>query len=302
MRRIVLGALGKLESERQIDKESIRQLTDQGTDPEISKVQKPIFELRRALDRRGLRDDFEPYVAKIEHDYQEMQETLLQAGMSGLNLAVVFHEVERGVRALHGAIVEEYDPKQTAQQASDLMKLLDGFTTLLRKDTRASHSALQLVDAARRFNVLRFGHHKVRLVSPLITKEIEGFHSHFAFSLVLGALNNLIDNSLYWMRVRWPDVPKDGKPSPRQLYIDAVGDFDGGPAIVVADSGPGYQDDAEKLLRPFFTRKPNGMGLGLYYANLAMELSGGRIVFPARYEVDIPEEFDGAITALVFGA
>jgi hypothetical protein len=42
------------------------------------------------------------------------------------------------------------------------------------------------------------------------------------------------------------------------------------------------------------------MGLGLYYANLAMELNEGRLMFPAAGDVDVPEGFDGGIVALVF--
>ena len=53
---------------------------------------------------------------------------------------------------------------------------------------------------------------------------------------------------------------------------------------------------------PFFTRKPDGMGLGLYYANLAMELNGGYLAFPGQGEVDIPEEYDGAVVAMIFKA
>jgi nitrogen fixation/metabolism regulation signal transduction histidine kinase len=54
------------------------------------------------------------------------------------------------------------------------------------------------------------------------------------------------------------------------------------------------------MSRPFFTRKPTGMGLGLYYANLAMELNGGQLVFPQPDEVDLPPDFDGAVIALIF--
>ena len=42
------------------------------------------------------------------------------------------------------------------------------------------------------------------------------------------------------------------------------------------------------------------MGLGLYYANLAMELNGGQLVFPQPKEVKLPDEFDGAVVALIF--
>ena len=303
LRRIVLGALGALEEERQIDKDRIRKLTDKPDDPTTARIERPIQELRRELGRRGMGETFEPYVAKIEHDYRNMQETLLSAGMSGLNLAVVFHEVERGVRALHQVIVEGADPKSAARQARDLMHLLDGFATLLRRDSKQQHSARKLIDAARRFNVLRLRHHRVQLVCPLLQSDEEGFQSRFAFGLVVGALNNLIDNALYWLRVRWPDLPDQSEPPERKLYIGVSDEFEVGPAIIVADNGAGFQgDEPERLVRPFFTRKPDGMGLGLYYASLALELNGGQLAFPQVDEVDIPHEFDGAVIAMIFKA
>ncbi len=301
--RIVLGALGALEGERQIDKERIRNLTKNPDDPMTARIEKPIRELRLELDRQGVRQTFEPYVAKIEHNYQSMQETLLSAGMSGLNLAVVFHEVERGVRVLHQVIVEGADWKSAARQARDLMHLLDGFATLLRRDKKQQHSSRKLVNAARRYNVLRLRHHRVRFVCPLLEGDDRAFQSRFVFSLMLGALNNLIDNAFYWLRVRWPDVPAENEPPERQLYIGVSNNFETGPALVVADNGTGFQgDDPENLVRPFFTRKPDGMGLGLYYANLAMELNGGQLVFPQPGEVEVPDGFDGAVVAMIFKA
>jgi hypothetical protein len=43
------------------------------------------------------------------------------------------------------------------------------------------------------------------------------------------------------------------------------------------------------------------MGLGLYFANLAMELNGGQLVFPDPGDVDLPKGMDGAVIAMVFG-
>ena len=299
LRRIVLGALGALEEERQIDKERLRQLAATPGEAVIHRVEKPIQALRKALAKRDVAETFEPYVARIEKDYVDMQETLLAAGMSGLNLAVIFHEVERGVRALHQVIVDGKDMAGAARQAQELMRVLDGFSTLLRRDTKRQHSVRKLIAAARRFNLLRFRHHRVRLTGAWTDDGI-GFEAAFSFGLVLGALNNLIDNALYWLRVRWPEVPPDGEGSERRLFVDVSRDFDDGPALVVADNGAGLQDDPEHLVRPFFTRKPHGMGLGLYYANLAMELNGGRLAFPQHGEVDVPQECDGAVVAMIF--
>ena len=301
LKRIVLGALAALETERQLDKAEIRKQMAELDAPATKKVEDPIENLRQELDRRGFTDVFEPYVAKIENDYRNMQETLLSAGMSGLNLAVVFHEVERGVRTLHQIIVEGADMESAARQAQELMQLLDGFTMLLRRDSRQKHSARKLIESAQFFNSLRFDHHRILFFCPLLDGDSEGFQSRFAFNLVLGALNNLIDNALYWLRFQWPDVQMEEGSPKRKLYIGLSYDFEAGPAIVVADNGPGFQGDIpEHLARPFFTRKPEGMGLGLYYSNLAMELNGGQLVFPQPEEVEIPDEFDGAVVALIF--
>lgn len=301
LRRIVLGALAALEAERRTDKERIRKLTEKPDDPTITRIEEPIQELRRELERQGVQEKFESYVVQIENNYRSMQETLLSAGMSGLNLAVVFHEVERGVRVLHQVISAGTDMESAARQAQDLVRLLDGFSTLLRRDSKRQHSGKKLVDAARQFNILRFRHHRIQLVCPLLQNGGVGFQARFSFGLVLGALNNLVDNALYWLRVRWSDTPDENDPPERKLYIDVSREFDAGPAIVVADNGVGFQgDDPENLVRPFFTRKPEGMGLGLYYSNLAMQLNGGLLSFPQPGEVDIPDEFDGAAVALVF--
>ena len=301
LRRIVLGALSALETERQVDKGHIRQLVGKPGDPTTAMIEKPIQELRRELERQGVKEKFENYVVKIENNYRDMQETLLSAGMSGLNLAVVFHEVERGVRALHQVITEGADMESAVRQARDLMHLLDGFATLLKRNSKQQHSARKLVKAARQFNMLRLRHHRIQLVCPLLQGDDDGFHSRFAFGLVTGALNNLLDNALYWLRVRWPDLPEQNAPLERKLYIGVSHDFKAGPAIVVADNGSGFQgDNPENLVRPFFTRKPEGMGLGLYYAKLAMELNGGQLAFPQPGEVEIPGQFDGAVVALIF--
>ena len=301
LRRIVLGALATLEEERQIDKERIRMLTEKPDDPTTDRIEKPIRALRNELDRQGMKEKFEPYINKIEEDYRSMQVTLLSAGMSGLNLAVVFHEVERGVRALHQVITEGADIEEAARQARDLMHLLDGFAVLLRRDSKKLHNISKLVRIAKQNSALRLRHHHIALTCSLLDNDQESFQSCFAFGLVSGALGNLIDNALYWLRVRWPDIPAVNEPPQRQFYIGISRDFEAGPALVVADNGTGFQgDDPQNLVRPFFTRKPDGMGLGLYYANLAMELNGGQLVFPQPGEVELPAEFDGAVIALIF--
>ena len=305
LRQGTLGVLGALEVERKFDKERIRQLTKSPNDAAVTKIDRSIGQLRNALKQKGLADKFEKYVTRIERGYYSMQETLLSSSMSGLNLALVLHEVERGIRALRQVIAKGANMDHVTHQVEDLSHLLGNFSTVLRRDNKREHDLKKLVQSAHQFNVLRFQHHKIYFDCPLLQRDKEACRAKFPFNLAIGALSNLIDNALYWLRVRWPKVSEDNElsevPPVRKLHVGISNDFEAGPAIIVADNGTGFHgDSAENLVRPFFTRKPDGMGLGLYYANLAMDLSDGKLIFPAPGEAEIPIDYDGAIIGMIF--
>ena len=119
----------------------------------------------------------------------------------------------------------------------------------------------------------------------------------FAFGLALGSLTNLIDNAIHWLKVSMPD--EDGSEF-RKIFLDVIPDYEGRPVVVIADNGPGFRDPPNQLVEPFFSRRPDGMGLGLYYANLAMSLNDGELLFPSMDDFDIPDEFNGAVVAMAF--
>ena len=299
LRNIVLGGLSSLVAERKKDKDKVRALTGKGQDPETRHIRQPIENLRKAAQRAGALEALAPYIRKIEVEYEDMREVMVSAGLSGLGLSLVFHEVEQGVRALYDALRAGQDMDRLMVQTKELVRILDGFSELLKRDERQRHSLGKLVQQMRTFNLLRFRHHRTRLVCPLLDGADQA-EAIFAFPLVLGALNNLIDNAFHWLQVRWPDTPARSEATPRAIYVGLSRDFAEGPALVIADTGPGFRDDPSDVTRPFFTRRTGGMGLGLYYANLVMEMMGGRLAFPERGDLDIPEEFNGAVVALVF--
>jgi len=298
--RLVRGVIQKIEAERQKDKNRLR-LAAGDPPPTVKGIEGPMAELRAAAQRQGVGPSFTPLIDKIEREYREMRDTLLQAGMSGMNLAIVFHEVERGVRMLYEGLRRGTPPDQLLAQADELTKLLDGFASLLRSDSNKANSATALLRRARNLSASRFRFHGIHFNCPPLEDPKLEFEARFAFRLVLGALNNLIDNAIWWTRVRWPD-PEGGKApaGQRRVLITTSLDLEPGPAIVIADNGPGFSDQPEDLGQPFFTRRPGGMGLGLYYARLTMEIVGGRLEFPRATDLGLPEEYDGAVVALVF--
>lgn len=298
LKQIVLGALAVLETERKIDKDKLRTVTGKGHDPEIDNISQPLSKLRDIAHKHKLSKEIDPLIDKAEKNYNEMRETMLRAGLSGMGLAIVFHEIEQGVRVLYDAIAAGGKLDDVQVQARELVRILDGFTELLRKGDRKTNSLKHLIRRARDINRVRFRNHNVQLICPALEDSSADIESFFAFGLVLGALNNFLDNAFYWLQVRWPD---DDQSKERTIYINIDHDFAEGPAIIFADNGPGFQDDPQRLTRPFFSRRPDGMGVGLYYANMVMELNGGRLAFPSAAEANVPEGIDGAVLALIFG-
>lgn len=296
LRNIVRAALTPLEAERTKDKRRIRDLTSTGRTRETRRIGGALKKLRTAIQRTDHAEELEPLVDDVAQEYDELRDSMLRAGLSGVGLAVIFHEVEHGVRSLCELIESGGNRANIRVRARELVRILEGFTDLLRKGPRKPNS---LTDLARRvcdINRVRFRKHKVRLVCDVLTESDVEVKSTFVFGLALGALNNLLDNSFYWLKVRWPDESA----ARRTLYIDVRRELEGSPAIVVADNGTGFVDDPADLVRPFFSRRPEGMGLGLYYANLVMELSDGRLSFPTPLQARTPADLDGAVVAMTF--
>jgi signal transduction histidine kinase len=294
---LVLAAVSKFEIERALDKDRLKRAVEGTKNTFHAPVEYPLAELRTAIHDAGMDDKLLRYVDKVEHDYHEVKELMLKTGMAGLNLAVVFHEAERGVRSLYQAIRKKHDPSVVELQASALMLMFEDISGLLRKRSSKRVSLRETVQTAVRLAGRRFERHQVHASFDLLPDDdiaIQG-----SAELVLGALTNLIDNALYWLRVRWPEVPA-GAEYVRQLHIKIVREPGEGAALVLADNGPGIKDDPEVLVRPFFSRRPDGMGLGLYYSSMAMQLNGGNLMFGDAIDVDLPQGLDGAVISMFF--
>ncbi|MFT0174896.1 AAA family ATPase, partial [Paraburkholderia mimosarum] len=86
---------------------------------------------------------------------------------------------------------------------------------------------------------------------------------------------NLVLNAIEAMRA------VDG--GPRELVIISGHDESGGVLISVRDSGPGIAtENIGQLFEPFYTTKPDGMGMGLSICRSIVDAHGGRLWFTAN--------------------
>ena len=112
--------------------------------------------------------------------------------------------------------------------------------------------------------------------------------------LLLTMLMTLIDNSIYWLDT----IYKNNK----GIYIltRKIGDVI---SILVVDNGRGFKDKIEDIVRPFFTRKQGGIGIGMYLIDTVMLQYGKlNIIYDSNYlkERGIPLEYNGAAVELIF--
>jgi signal transduction histidine kinase len=82
-------------------------------------------------------------------------------------------------------------------------------------------------------------------------------------------LVNLIDNSTYWLA--------EAPAADRKIEVTVDRDPSGDVSITFSDSGPGVPEDAqEHIFDPYYSRKPDGVGLGLSIAGeIVDEYYGG---------------------------
>jgi signal transduction histidine kinase len=65
---------------------------------------------------------------------------------------------------------------------------------------------------------------------------------------------------------------------PRELLISSGADDAKDVVVVVRDSGPGLDSKSlDRLFEPFYTTKPQGMGMGLAICRSIIEAHGGRL-------------------------
>ena len=246
--------------------------------------------LRASVKSHDLESQLGPIIDRIESQFRDVRDNLLVAAGAGLNLSIVLHEVEKRIGQLLRSVQSSEDYSELLTQAKMLSDMIDGLTWLTSTPKRSPIRASVLIQQAVLNWKFRYAHHEIQVVNGLEFGGID-FTIDCSRRMITTSLMNLIDNAIYWLRTR---------AAGRKIFVGTSRDISGRPGIVVADNGPGFQDPQEYLVRPFVTRKPDGMGLGLHIADEVMKQHGGSLIFLGEGDVELPDEFRGAIVFMEF--
>ena len=101
-----------------------------------------------------------------------------------------------------------------------------------------------------------------------VTKSFESISFTDLPSRIYPVFINLVNNSMYWLKFA----------KKKQIRLDMK---DG--LVIIADSGPGVdRDDIESLFQMFFTKRPQGRGIGLYLSQANLSVARHKIRYASK--------------------
>lgn len=260
-RKAISFAIVQIETERNQDKLRIRNAYSQ------KQIKEPVLhdltQLKQIIEEKGLTREVGSFLDRIEADFILIRDRYLLSASAGLSLSVVIHEVEKSIADLTTAIETDSASLRITNLAKHLADLVEGFASLLRRSGIRKENASALVRSTLFNTELRLKAHKIKMI---VNVDEHDTIVKCSRRLTISTLMNLIDNSIWWLDNKWG---RDN--DQKRIYIGVSNEFQRGPAIVVADNGPGFSDPPEYLIEPFISRKPDGMGLGLHIADQVMK-------------------------------
>jgi signal transduction histidine kinase len=288
-RDAVVCVLTQVEAEKSKDQKRLREAIGKGKG---KKVFEKLSEIREILERKGMLTELEPALKAAEKEMEVYRDQLLHAAVPGLTIGMMLHGAEKILDELRLATTRGGNIERIGELVERLYRAMRPVTNLLKNPNPAKTSASVLIKEAIFSTELRLQRHRISLVNAM-ESGLPDFLIQGSKQMLIASITNLIDNSIHWLESK--------RPIKKLLYIGTTNELEGGPAVIIADNGPGFgQDDPDDLVTPFFTRRSGGMGLGLYIVSEVMRVNQGQLIFPDDGDVELPAGIDGAVVALQF--
>lgn len=280
----VKWGLDKIIRHRNDDKNRLMAIYKKGRrteEPVISDLAEAIELVNAKVPSEKDKQDILYVLNRVNENYTKVRDVLIRSANAGLNLGSVVHEMGKKVVELKGLVANNGDKGVILDIVKHLEKIVEGYSIMITKSEIKTHCLNQLVETVLENLMFRFQDH---CINVRLNTQSRDFYARYAEAEALGALTNLMDNSIYWTRT----ARAEGN---RLIYLYITDEIKDYVTIVVCDNGPGFAIDKDSAIEPFVSDKPLGlgMGLGLHITNEVMKAMGGKLLITEPDEFNLPD-------------
>lgn len=229
---------------------------------------------------------------KLTKDFNDKKETLLIPAGVGMTASIALHEMEKIVPRLKETVNSVPFKNIIANtEVEELEDCLKGILSVLRKGGSKSINLNESIEKSISNYSSKLNRRNISTVTKYDddAKTIKCDKRYFITMIM-----NIIDNSIYWLDTIYK---KD-----KGIYIKTI--VEGKKtSVFIIDNGPGFKDEITDIVRPFFTRKEDGIGIGMYLIDTIMMKYGKLEIIESNEELDligIPSMYRGAAVKLTF--
>lgn len=287
-------AIGKVVSKRNVDKDKVRKFYSptSPSEPVTGNLNLLKEKISVRVNDEETRTELLKVIKDVEKDYESITQIYYRSSSAGLSLSIVIHEIEKIIDELTKRVEEISTDDRLKSLVKILHRTVGDYADVIKQSKKSSENIKQIIDQAVSNIQWRLKSHEVTIVTKY--KSYKGSPTvRCSSNLVLSTLINLIDNSIWWMNY--------SERKEKNIYITLTDQLPGHLSIILADNGPGFTISSDDAIKPFISDKPGGMGLGLHLASEIMNSQKGKLIFPEKYEYDLPDQFkSGAIIQLAF--
>ena len=286
--------LNEFRSERLSDRERWLKLNKKGPN---GTLEQQINNFKNIIENIDLSDEQKKQelineAEKIEDRYTKDKETLLIPASVGMTASFAMHEIEKLVPRMEETVQEVSISREIiSEQVYELKDYVEGILSIVKKGGNKSISLLESINQAVKNYSTRLKNFNIH-VTIENDEKIEGIKCDKR--LLVTMLMNLIDNSIYWLDTIYKK---------EKVILIKTQKIETGISVIIIDNGPGFKDNVEDIVRPFFTRKEGGIGIGMYLIDTVMMQYGKlNIIYDKEYlrQKDISNKYDGAAVELIF--
>lgn len=229
---------------------------------------------------------------KIEEKYEQDRDALLIPAGVGMTASFAMHEIEKLVPRMEESVKEDPINKFVlTSQIEELRDYSDGLLSVLKKGTNANLEIRVVIEQAISNYRSRMN---VRAIKTIVNQQQDANFVKCDKRLLITILMNIVDNSIYWLGTIYRED--------KSIYFD-IAKIEHGVSLLIVDNGPGFQESIENIIMPYYSRKKNGIGIGMYLVDTVM-IQYGRlnIIYDRDYlsSRGIPIDYTGAAVELIF--